>query len=1243
MFLLLSLIIISSFKSFFSLNDEYISNCNYNLKTIKNYTLRSTSKSNETNCDCLPRDLKNITNITYAKITICVLKCWKNEPAQFIVFVNNLKGIIQFFDLIELEKMGKLIVNITKKIVNNDYMIEQINDIINTTNFTDLMIELLNNSRSWENINKNYTYDFLSRLLNITGIIPLFESLYNTSRTDILDLIEEFFLRYYSDIGNIFGLFRKKLDDILDDTLIFVFEIIKNFKDNNKVIDLITDFIIKHNNTFDRIKEVMLDDKMKVFYELLVFRDDIKLIQTKNLIISKKETLEMIINIMGNKDCLLLGNEILKNRDNMTIIKEKIPNLISLVLANNNTIIDPLTELIFSFLFDASNEKDKIVYNIFNALQSILRKTLTNLNYNNYNISDDCIELFNYTYFLSSIKPLFFLYFQKYLFDSSRHNGDFLPFDNCLDDSYKIKTSTKYNISPAFVIGIINEFKLKENSKDSSFYFKYNYFRSFCFPFGYKNEEEKIKNNPMCSDKDYEKIISLLYGVFNNINESNITVFSINKSNKTPSALYNFYGVLGILFLGFPILTYIFLLISGKIIEKKQRKINGNNTKQQNNKNELIEMSKGAKTKKIIYPKWYQYLNEFFNIKNNISELFNFSLNITNYNNFKGLTYIKGIVGISIILTVFGQTFITLLNLPSKGYGIWDYYLMMSSPFYFILFLGYRYCPRILFSCTGYILIYKYLFYIEEKQGLYFLKFVFLQSYKYILLIFFVIIIRYPLYYIVFLMRQSKRPTWEIFKHFIDKEGNFFKHFFTFLIYPKESDNSIKQNLIFYYYIPINEVLFFILGTGLISLGYKFKLRIDIFIFVLILLIYVLKIILYIVYKNENIKAYSTTDYYLFGYGLNLINPLFNFNYFLIGMFFGLINYSIQKGITDLEKNNNNNNNNYPNIFALEDSKNINDDDNDNDNESQTIRKLSTFSHDDISIGKIELNLDNVSKTDESLISIYRRNNKLINKKNYTMKKSKNNRTNDIKDINRDSNEIFEKFNKLGEMKECSEKIKQMPFLILPVKFSNFHKKYINKLIINIIIIIGFLLFLFLIGVQFTFTCSKLKIGQYEKDLVEKLSFKTIISDIGLNIILLMDIEIAVFIIQWINFILYFKEVGIIKNFLNHVYWSIFIKSYFSFNLISITVILFIFFITETVIKFNFSNIFLYALIDLILTLFFTIAFYSCFELPFKKVFKLFLKGKGDINNEENNDEYEEEENNEDEEEKHLKDENDEE
>ena len=157
------------------------------------------------------------------------------------------------------------------------------------------------------------------------------------------------------------------------------------------------------------------------------------------------------------------------------------------------------------------------------------------------------------------------------------------------------------------------------------------------------------------------------------------------------------------------------------------------------------------------------------------------------------------------------------------------------------------------------------------------------------------------------------------------------------------------------------------------------------------------------------------------------------------------------------------------------------------------------------------------------------------------------------------------------------------------------------------------------------------------KKRVEELSFTKVIPEISLNILFLLDIEVAIFVIQWINFILYFKEVGIIRNFLNHVYWSFFVKSYFSFNLISITVILLLFNITETVIKFNFSNIFLYTFINIILILLFTIVFYCCFELPFKKVFKFFLKGKDALNNEEDNDEYEEEENNENEEEKHLK------
>ena len=53
--------------------------------------------------------------------------------------------------------------------------------------------------------------------------------------------------------------------------------------------------------------------------------------------------------------------------------------------------------------------------------------------------------------------------------------------------------------------------------------------------------------------------------------------------------------------------------------------------------------------------------------------------------------------------------------------------------------------------------------------------------------------------------------------------------------------------------------------------------------------------------------------------------------------------------------------------------------------------------------------------------------------------------------------------------------------------------------------------------------------------------------------------------------------------------------------------------------------------------LLFTIVIYSCFELPLKKVFKFFLKGKEALNNEEDDQYDEDEENNENEEGKYLK------
>jgi hypothetical protein len=117
------------------------------------------------------------------------------------------------------------------------------------------------------------------------------------------------------------------------------------------------------------------------------------------------------------------------------------------------------------------------------------------------------------------------------------------------------------------------------------------------------------------------------------------------------------------------------------------------------------------------------------------------------------------------------------------------------------------------------------------------------------------------------------------------------------------------------FWMPFYEIIFFLIGIFIIFFGFKCKMRIDIIILCLIPLLYIGKILysyLIVDYKNgfdEELefpvqKCYSTLFYVFFNYGRDMINPLFNLSYYLIGMYFGLVNYTIQKGINKLYKSN---------------------------------------------------------------------------------------------------------------------------------------------------------------------------------------------------------------------------------------------------------------------------------------------------------------------------------------------------
>ena len=94
--------------------------------------------------------------------------------------------------------------------------------------------------------------------------------------------------------------------------------------------------------------------------------------------------------------------------------------------------------------------------------------------------------------------------------------------------------------------------------------------------------------------------------------------------------------------------------------------------------------------------------------------------------------------------------------------------------------------------------------------------------------------------------------------------------------------------------------------------------------------------------------------------------------------------------------------------------------------------------------------------------------------------------------------------------------------------------------------------------------------------------------------------------VNWIFFIFYSnaEKNADIFDFLNHIYWSFFVKYYFSFILVSNVIIIYIFYQSETVITINLYSIIVYSFINIFLIIIFAIIAYIAFELPLKKIFK---------------------------------------
>ena len=517
------------------------------------------------------------------------------------------------------------------------------------------------------------------------------------------------------------------------------------------------------------------------------------------------------------------------------------------------------------------------------------------------------------------------------------------------------------------------------------------------------------------------------------------------------------------------------------------------------------------------------------------------------------------------ILNIFGLNFLILANLLHRILGSYQIYYSINNFGYILPFIGLRYCPRIIFSCSGYTLIYKFLNFIEHDSNFCFFKFLILQSYKFILLIIASIYLRFCITYIdVFFLKINNPISLAFNEELKQNNSGYFINLISFLFYNIRNEENIFINesaFIPYLYLPINEIFLFIVGIALISLGYKFKIRFDLIIIFSFIIIYLFKIILYMAYLYKQ-QIYSTLYFFLRGYGLLMLNPIFNLPSFLVGMYFGLANFTIQRGINDLNKEEKLKVKEYELI------------------EKEQIAPLKEEKVEEIN--RIDLCINSITDISESdkisrALTFNRQNSDIYNNNNIF-----------VNDNNKSFIEEYENDKKnldINMLVEANDILTEMPFLKSTVYFSDFHRKNQDTKLLKIFVAICIILIVFFISVRYIFISilidreiTKSKTSNVKR-ISDILSLEDLISNGSLNFIYVIDIELVVIMINWVFFFSYFKG-GQINDFLSHIYWSFFIKSYFSYSLVSSLVILYILYQSETVIKLDIYASIQYSLIS---------------------------------------------------------------
>ena len=364
--------------------------------------------------------------------------------------------------------------------------------------------------------------------------------------------------------------------------------------------------------------------------------------------------------------------------------------------------------------------------------------------------------------------------------------------------------------------------------------------------------------------------------------------------------------------------------------------------------NSFINKRKNSEIK-IKYQNFRNYIKALFDINGNFDFLIK-KEDINEIHNDSSLSYMNGIKGISMITTLFGFVFIDLYNAPVTKYTMENFYYIMSDFLFFIFYFGIKFAPKLLICSSGFSLFYKFMCFLDDKfesekaikkvqeeekkkeiiSNLssskekinemndcssrtssyydssseynkkkakfnipikYYFLFIASQLHKFILYLLILFFILFSLFNFA-LIFIDLGPMWNFFNNnVIETSKNFWSIFPSLFCFQGYFLNSLnKDSILNYFYLVYQEVTYFIISTLFIFLGYKYHLRIDRFILLTMLILWLFRSIYYMV-SNLNVKEYFSFYGYFFFHN-SIIN---NYLYYLLGIYFGCLNYVIQK------------------------------------------------------------------------------------------------------------------------------------------------------------------------------------------------------------------------------------------------------------------------------------------------------------------------------------------------------------